>query len=273
MTSSTEDLRLLFVADIVGRPGRRVAKALLPGLRNKLGADAVVANGENLAGGYGVTPALVEKLFGWGVDVITSGNHIWDRADGVRLLDEEPRLLRPANYPSGNPGRGSYVLEIGEQKIALLNLQGRVFMPAIDDPFRVGRRLVDELREETNIICIDFHAEATAEKLAFAHYMDGIVSVIVGTHTHVQTADARILPGGTAYVTDLGMTGSHSGVIGFRAEPAMQRSLMGRRFRLDVADGEARLQGALVSVSVTSGHARHIERIDMSYDEAEQPEG
>lgn len=273
MSAHGDDLRLLFIADIVGRPGRRVVKALLADLREQLAVDVVVANGENLAGGFGVTPAIVRDLFAWGVDVITSGNHIWDRADGVQLLDEEPRLLRPANYPSGNPGSGSYVLEHDGHKVAIVNLQGRVFMPAIDDPFQVGRRLIEQLREETHLICIDFHAEATAEKLAFAHHVDGAVSVLVGTHTHVQTADARILPGGTAYITDLGMTGSHAGVIGFRAEPALQRSLLGRKVKLEMADGDLRLQGALVAIGVASGQARLIERIDMSYDEAERPDG
>jgi metallophosphoesterase (TIGR00282 family) len=267
MNSSDDHLKLLFIADIVGRPGRHVVKSLLPALRYELDADLVVANGENLAGGFGVTPSLVESLFDWGVDVITSGNHIWDRSDGVELLDVEQRLLRPANYPSGNPGQGTCVVDVGRGKVGVLNLQGRVFMPPIDDPFRVARSRVDELRDETNVICIDFHAEATAEKLAFAHYMDGLVSAVLGTHTHVPTADARILPGGTAYVTDLGMTGSHAGVIGFRAEAAMQRQLMGRRIRLDLAEGDLRLQGAVVEVSPSSGRARRIERIDMGYEQ------
>jgi metallophosphoesterase (TIGR00282 family) len=204
-------MRILFVADLVGKPGRRVARALLPQLRAEKAADVVVANGENLAAGFGVTGPTVSDLLDMGVDVVTSGNHIWDRREGLTLLESEPRLLRPANYPPGNPGSGAHVVESAAGKVAVLNLQGRVFMPALDDPFRVGRALVDELRADTNIIVIDFHAEATAEKQAFARYMDGLVSAIVGTHTHVPTADARVLPGGTAYVTDLGMTGSHRG--------------------------------------------------------------
>jgi metallophosphoesterase (TIGR00282 family) len=259
-------MRILFVADVVGKPGRRVVQALLPALRKERGADVVVANGENLAGGYGVTPSLVMHLFNYGVDVVTSGNHVWDRPEGVGLLESEPRLLRPANYPPGNPGQGSYVLDVAGMKVAVLNLQGRVFMPTIDDPFRVGRALVDELRADTNSIVIDFHAEATAEKLAFARFMDGLVSAIVGTHTHVPTADARILPGGTAYVTDLGMTGSHAGVIGFGAEEAMQRSVLGRRVRLELAEGDMRLQGAIVDIDVKSGHAEHIERVELFYE-------
>ncbi len=260
-------MKILFVADLVGRPGRTVTRALLPDLREERGIDVVVANGENLAGGYGVTPALIEELFNWGVDVITSGNHIWDRKEGVSLLDSEPRLLRPANYPPANPGSGYYVLSKGDIKLAVINLQGRVFMPTIDDPFRLGRAMVDDLRAESNIIVIDFHAEATAEKLAFARYLDGLVTAVVGTHTHVPTADARILPGGTAYVTDVGMTGSHAGVIGYTAGPAIQRSVLGRRVRLELAESELRMQGAVVEVDRASGLARSIERIDLPYEE------
>jgi metallophosphoesterase (TIGR00282 family) len=259
-------MRILFIADVVGKPGRRVLQSLLPDLRREQRADLVVANGENLAGGYGVTANLVSELFNAGVDVITSGNHIWDRPEGVALLDGEPRLLRPANYPAANPGSGVHVLAVGGANVAVVNLQGRVFMPTIDDPFRVGRGLVDELRAETNVIVIDFHAEATAEKLAFAWFMDGLVSAIVGTHTHVPTADARIFPGGTAYVTDLGMTGSHAGVIGYRPQPAIQRSVLGRRVRLELAEGDLRMQGAVVEVNAASGQAMSIERIDSPYD-------
>jgi metallophosphoesterase (TIGR00282 family) len=260
-------MRILFVADVVGRPGRRVVQETLPALRKELCPDAVVANGENLAGGYGVTPALIHDLFSWGVDVITSGNHVWDRPEGVVMLDSEPRLLRPANYPPMNPGHGSHVLQAGSTRVAVLNLQGRVFMPNIDDPFRVGRRLVDELRAETNVIVIDFHAEATAEKQAFAWFIDGLASAVVGTHTHVPTADERVLPSGTAYVTDLGMTGAHAGVIGYQADTAMQRSILGRRVRLELADGDLRLQGAVVDIDVASGRATHIERIERIFEE------
>lgn len=260
-------MKLLFIADIVGRPGRRALRALLPDILRTHGPKLVVANGENLAGGYGVTPALVSDLFAWGVDVITSGNHIWDRQDGVALLDREPRLLRPANYPEENPGRGVHIVERGGEKIAVVNLQGRVYMADIDDPFRVGDTLIEELRAETRIIVVDFHAEATAEKLAFARHVDGRVSVVVGTHTHVPTADARVLPGGTAYVTDLGMTGSHGGVIGFAAERAIQRARLGRRVKLELAEGEVRTQGVVVEVDEASGSASGIERIDLVYEE------
>ncbi len=260
-------MRILFVADIVGRPGRQTAVALLPALRRERKADLVIANGENLAGGYGITPPVVRALFDNGVDVITSGNHIWDRSDGVALLDEEPNVLRPANYPPGSPGNGSCIVECCETKVGVINLQGRVFMTPIDDPFRIGRALADEVRAEANVIVIDMHAEATAEKQAFGRFIDGLVSAVVGTHTHVPTADARVLPGGTAYVTDLGMTGSHAGVIGFRAKEAIQRCVTGRRVRFELAEGELRLQGAIVDVDVASGHATSIERIDVEWDE------
>jgi metallophosphoesterase (TIGR00282 family) len=260
-------MRILFIADLVGRPGRQVVQALLPRLRKHKKIDVVVANGENLAGGFGVTANTVADLLSLGVDVVTSGNHIWDRYEGVTLLESEHRLLRPANYPQENPGSGSHIVELASARVAVLNLQGRVFMPAIDDPFRVGRALVDELRAETNIIVIDFHAEATAEKQAFARYMDGLVSAIVGTHTHVATADARILPGGTAYVTDLGMTGAHGGVIGYVAKQAIQRAALGRRVRLEPADDELKLQGVIVDVDPGSGHATHIERVDLDHKE------
>ncbi|KPK78316.1 MAG: metallophosphoesterase [Gemmatimonas sp. SM23_52] len=260
-------MRILFIADVVGRPGRQVARALLPVLCEERDVDVVVANGENLAGGYGVTPAVVAELFDLGVDVITTGNHVWDRPQGVALLESEPRLLRPANYPPYNPGSGAYVLDRGGTKVAVLNLQGRVFMPDIDDPFQIGRAQVDRLRAEANVIAIDFHAEATAEKQAFAWFIDGLASAVVGTHTHVPTADARILPGGTAYVTDLGMTGSHAGVIGCRASDAIRRTTLGRRVRMGLAEGDLRLQGAIVDIDVASGRAQHIERIDSSYEE------
>lgn len=259
-------MKILFVGDVVGRPGRQVVEALLPDLRRERAVDLVVANGENLAGGFGVTGDVARAMFRAGVDVLTSGNHIWDRSDGVELLDKESRLLRPANYPSGNPGRGHCVVSAGEVPIGVINLQGRVFMTPIDDPFRIGRALLDELRQETNTIVIDFHGEATAEKQAFAHYVDGLAAAVVGTHTHVPTADARILPGGTAYITDLGMTGSHAGVIGHRPGPAAQRAMLGRRIRLELAQGNLRLQGALIEIDGRSGLASTIERIDIGYD-------
>lgn len=256
-------MRILFIADIVGRPGREALAAALPDLRARHEPALVIANGENLAAGFGVTPKLVRELFDMGVGVITSGNHVWDRKEGVALLDEEPRLLRPANYPPGNPGFGSIVVSTPAGKAAVVNLQGRVFMAPIDDPFRVGRRLIEELRAETPVVVVDFHAEATAEKQAFAHHVDGLASVVVGTHTHVPTADERILPGGTAYLTDLGMTGSHAGVIGHRADAALQRTMRQTPVRLEPATGDLRVQGALAEVDPRTGRARRIERVEV----------
>lgn len=240
---------------------------MLPRLLKVERPNVVVANGENLAAGYGVTPGLVADLLSQGVDVITSGNHIWDRQEGVALLGSQPRLLRPANYPPENPGHGTYLVAVGKQTVGVVNLQGRAFMSDIDDPFRVGRGLIDDLSAKTNVVVIDFHAEATAEKQAFARFVDGRVSAVIGTHTHVPTADARILPGGTAYVTDAGMTGAHGGVIGFRADKAIQRAMLGRRVRLGPADGDLRFQGAIIDVDPGSGRALRIERIDLAYEE------
>jgi hypothetical protein len=257
-------VRILLIADIVGRPGRDALAATLPGLRETHRPDLVVANVENLAAGFGVTPKVVQEVVSVGVDVLTSGNHIWDRKEGVTLLEEESRLLRPANYPPGNPGFGSLVVPTAAGKVAVVNLQGRVFMThLVDDPFRVGRRLIEELRAETPVVVVDFHAEATAEKQAFARYVDGLASVVVGTHTHVPTADEQVLPGGTAYLTDLGMTGSHAGVIGHTADGAIQRAMRQTPIRLEPAEGDLRLQGAVADVDAGTGRARRIERVEV----------
>ncbi len=256
-------MKVLCLADIVGRPGREALAAALPKLREQHAPALVIANGENAAAGFGITRRVLEEILQLGVDVVTSGNHIWDRKEGVDLLEEELRLLRPANYPPGSPGFGSTVVTTPAGKIAVLNLQGRVFLPAIDDPFRVGRRLLEELRAETPCLVVDFHAEATAEKQAFARYVDGLASAVVGTHTHVQTADEQILPGGTAYLTDLGMTGSHAGVIGHQAEGAIQRAIRQTPVRLEPATGDLRLQGALIELDAQAGRARRIERLEV----------
>lgn len=248
---------------MVARPGREALASALPRLRQERDAELVVANGENLAGGFGVTRAVLQEVYAAGVDVVTSGNHIWDRKEGVALLDEDSRLLRPANYPPGNPGFGSTIVTTRSARVAVLNLQGRVFLPSIDDPFRIGRRLIEELRAETPVIVVDFHAEATAEKQAFARYVDGLASVVVGTHTHVQTADEQILPGGTAYITDLGMTGSHAGVIGHRADIAIQRAMRMTPVALEAASGDQRVQGVAVEVDPTTGRAQRIERFEV----------
>lgn len=259
-------MRILFVADVIGSPGRRAVRGLLRVVRRKVAADAVVLNGENSAGGFGITPEITRELLELGVDVITTGNHVWDKKEIHAYLDQEPRLLRPANYPPGNPGRGSVVVDVGGTRLAVVNLQGRVFMPAIDDPYQVIERLLTELQGEADVVVVDLHAEATSEKQAIARYLDGRVAAVVGTHTHVQTADERVLPRGTAAITDLGITGGLDGVIGMKAEISIERQrLQARGERMQPADGDLHLQGAVVEVDVETGLARSIERVSVPY--------
>jgi 2',3'-cyclic-nucleotide 2'-phosphodiesterase len=258
--------RILFVADVIGNPGRKVAKGLLRLLRREEGADAVILNGENAAGGFGITPEIVREFLELGVDVITTGNHVWDKKEIRPLLESEPRLLRPANYPSGNPGRGMTVVEVAGVRLAVLNLQGRVFMPPIDDPFRKVDELLEVARQEAQVTVIDFHAEATSEKQAMAFHVDGRVAAVVGTHTHVQTADERILPKGTAAITDLGLTGSLGGIIGMKPEISLERQLLqSRGERMQPADDELHLQGVVVDCDVATGKATAIRRLSVPY--------
>jgi metallophosphoesterase (TIGR00282 family) len=259
-------VKVLFVADVIGNPGRRAAKGLLRLVRANVGADFVVINGENAAGGFGITPDNVRELLDLGVDVITTGNHVWDKKEIRPLLASEPRLLRPANYPPGNPGRGWTVVTATGVRLAVINLQGRVFMAAIDDPFRAADTIINDLAGEADAIVIDFHAEATSEKQAFAHYVDGRVAAVIGTHTHVQTADERVLPNGTAAITDIGMTGGLDGVIGMKADISMHRQVMqSRGERMQPADGGLHLQGAVVDIDPGTGLARSIERVSVAY--------
>jgi 2',3'-cyclic-nucleotide 2'-phosphodiesterase len=259
-------VRILFVADVIGSPGRRTAKGLLRLVRGETKADMVVLNGENSAGGFGITPDIVAEFLDLGVDVITTGNHVWDKSEILPVLDREPRLLRPANYPPGNPGRGATVVEAGGVRVGVINLQGRIFMTPIDDPFRAADAIIAEMKERADVLVVDFHAEATSEKQAFTHYVDGRVSAVVGTHTHVQTADERILPRGTAAITDLGLTGGLDGVIGMKAEISLHRQLQQTRGeRMQPADGELHLQGAVVELDPATGRARSIERVSVPY--------
>ena len=259
-------MRILFVADVIGSPGRKTAKGLLRIVRDQTRADMVVLNGENSAGGFGITPEIVKELLDLGVDVITTGNHVWDKPEILPLLDSEPRLLRPGNYPPGNPGRGSTVVEVGGVRVGVIDLQGRVFMTPIDDPFRAADELIAQLKGHADLIVVEFHAEATAEKQAFARYLDGRVSAVVGTHTHVQTADERILRGGTAVITDLGLTGGLDSVIGMKAEISVERQLrQSRGERMQPADGDLHLQGAVLEIDRASGRARSIERVSVPY--------
>ena len=250
----------LFVGDIIGQPGRRALKKYLPRIREKHSLDFVVANAENAAGGIGITEEVGRELLGL-VDVMTSGNHIWDKKEALSYLEHEPKLLRPANYPPVNPGKGSYVLEgRAGWKSAILNLQGRVFMEPLDCPFRVADEEVEKLRAVTPVVLVDFHAEATSEKQALGWYLDGRVSAVIGTHTHVPTADERILPRGTAYITDVGMVGGFPSVIGIRPEQAVARFLTARPQRFEPEKQGVVFSSVLIEVDPESGRALSIRR-------------
>ncbi len=255
-------VRLLFVGDVVGKPGRRVLQRLLPRLKVERALDYVVVNIENAAGGFGVTPALLSELDALEIDCYTSGNHIWDKKEGLPLLDTDPRLLRPANYPAGNPGGGLYVGETAAGiKVATINLEGQVFMKYLESPFQVADRLLAELPDEIKVILVDFHAEATSEKQAVGFHLDGRASAVFGTHTHVPTGDERILPGGTAFITDVGMSGGYEGIIGFKAPKVLRRFALQRNVPLEVAKRDVRLAAAVVEVDVESGRAVALERL------------
>jgi metallophosphoesterase (TIGR00282 family) len=256
-----KSLNVLCIGDVFGEPGRRALAHFLPRLRAELDVDLVVANVENAAAGFGVTPALARGFLGGGVDVMTSGNHIWDRKEIVEYIVKENLLLRPANYPAGTPGVGSVVVKAGAHRVGVLNLQGRVFMNPIDCPFATADAEVARLRAETALIVVDMHGEATSEKQAIGWYLDGRVSAVVGSHSHVQTADERILPGGTAFLTDLGITGPFDSVIGVDKELAIQRFRTGMPNRFEPATGRVRVQGAVVRIDPETGRAVGIERV------------
>lgn len=259
---------VLFISDVCGRPGRQVTAYLTKPLKEEFAADYVIANTENAAGGFGITPEMARKFFSYGVNLQTSGNHIWDRVQILEYLDEEPRLLRPANFPANAsvPGGGVYVETVGVYKVATINLMGRVYMANTDCPFQVGARLIEKVRRETSIIFVDFHAEATSEKQALAHYFDGRVSAVVGTHTHVQTADERIQVQGTAYITDAGMTGPHDSIIGMDKGPSLGRFLTGMPKRFTTATDDVKIQGAVVKIEPEDGRAVEIQRFSRNFD-------
>jgi metallophosphoesterase (TIGR00282 family) len=255
-------VNLLFIGDIVGQPGRRAVKELLPALKEKYRLDFVIANGENSAGGSGITPKTAEEIFAAGVDVITSGDHLWDQKEVVDLLANEPRFLRPANYPLGTPGRGGAVFKVRElPAIGVMNMQGRTFMPPLENPFSCVTAELEKIAKEAKIIFVDMHAEATSEKIALARMLDGKVSAVVGTHTHVQTADEQIFPGGTAFLCDAGFTGPQESVLGREIEPIIKRFLTNQPQRFDVAKGEVYLKGVVIEVDEGSGKARRIVRV------------
>jgi 2',3'-cyclic-nucleotide 2'-phosphodiesterase len=255
-------VKILFVGDIVGRPGRRAVAQLVPILRHQHNLDAVIANAENAAGGSGVTHEIVKELFEAGIDVLTTGDHVWDQKEVTDFIDDEPRLLRPLNYPAGVPGHGSVVVEKpGQPALAVLNLQGRTFMPDTENPFLMARDEVRSLRERARVILVDMHAEATSEKIAMARMLDGQVSAVVGTHTHVQTADEQVFPGGTAFLCDAGFTGPHESVLGRQIQPIIERFLTNTPRRFEVASDRVMLQGALITIDESTGRALAIKRV------------
>ena len=254
---------VLCVGDVFGEPGRRAVQALLPKLRKQHEVDVAVVNIENAAGGFGVTPQIARATFECGADVLTSGNHIWDKKEIVEYIVKENLLLRPANFPPGTPGVGAAVVKAGPHKVAVLNLMGRVFLPATDCPFRKADEEIERLRQETALIVVDCHCEATSESQAMGWYLDGRVSAVVGTHRHVQTADERLLPQGTAYITDLGMTGPVDSVIGVDPQIAIGRFLSQMHVRFEAAKGPAALHGALIRIDPDTGRALSIERLSV----------
>jgi metallophosphoesterase (TIGR00282 family) len=264
-------IRLLFIGDIVGRPGRDLVQRGLAGLVEYHRVDLVIANAENAAAGFGITREIGDQLLEWGVDVMTSGNHIWDKKEALNYIGAEPRLLRPANFPAGAPGNGSYLARTRDgRSVGVVNVMGRVFMLSIDDPFAVVLREIEALKERTRVVFVDFHAEATSEKIAMGWHLDGKVTAVVGTHTHVQTADERILPKGTAYLTDVGMTGPHDSIIGVEIEAALGKFLTGMPAKFETATGNPRLNAVIVEADEQTGRAIDIERLSYSAEELEQ---
>ncbi len=255
------------IGDVVARPGRVAVLERIQDLREQHAVDFAVMNAENVAGGFSITPPLAEQLFAAGIDVMTSGNHIYDKREVIPYIERQPRLLRPANYPPSSPGRGMWTGEVRGVKIAVINLIGRVFMQPTDDPFRAAEELLKELSPEVKVRLVDMHAEATSEKGAMGWFLDGRVSAVVGTHTHVQTADERILSQGTAYLTDIGMTGSYSGVIGMNREDVIARFTSPVYKRAEHSTGDVRICAALIDIDETTGRAREISRLSLPHEQ------
>ena len=255
------------IGDVVAKPGRVAVLERIQDLREQHQIDFAIMNAENLAGGFSVTPSLCEQLFAAGINVMTSGNHIFDKKEAIDYIRKQPRLLRPANYPPNTPGSGHWEGEVNGVRVAVMNVMGRVFMPPSDDPFRVIDQTLASLSSETKVRIVDVHAEATSEKVAMGWHLDGRVSAVLGTHTHVQTADERILPEGTAYLTDLGMTGSYAGVIGMNKADVIARFTSVIARRAEHASGHVRICAAVIDIDETNGRARSIERLSLSHDQ------
>lgn len=256
-------MRILIAGDVVGKPGRGILKEFIDKKKNDY--DFITINGENAAAGFGITGKLADEFFGWGIDVITGGNHIWDKKEMYEYLANNDNILRPLNYPTGVPGSG-YVIKKTKrgEKIAVVSLQGRVFMPPIDCPFAKMEELFWELGEDVKCVIVDFHAEASSEKVAMGWFLDGRVSLVFGTHTHVQTSDSKILPKGTGYITDVGMTGSQNGVIGMKVESIIPKFLTSLPQKFEVAEGNERLNGLDIEIDSKTGVCKKIERLDLS---------
>ena len=258
----SKTIKILFIGDIVGQPGYRMTKLVLPGIIEKENVDFVIANGENISDGMGILKRDSDELLGLPIDLLTGGNHTLDKIQSHKFINESRNILRPLNYPKGvyGSGYGIYTTK-SNAKIAVINLIGRVYMKPLECPFRAFDRVYEKIKGETNIIFVDFHAEATSEKIAFGWYADGKVSAVVGTHTHVQTADSRILPGGTAYITDVGMTGPYDSVIGMKKETSIKRYLFGTPFKHEVAEDDVKFAGVLIEIDTETGKSKKIERI------------
>ncbi len=258
-------MNILVIGDIVGRPGRRAIRELLPRLQSEYSVTFTIANAENAAGGRGLNREIMQELLSHNIDVLTMGNHVWDNKEIFSFIDDEYRLIRPANYPPYCPGQGYHIYTASfNQKIAVINASGRVFLPALDCPFRIVDDILSELKDKVDFIIIDFHAEATSEKLAFAYYFDKRVTAVLGTHTHIQTADERLLPGGTAYITDLGMTGPADSILGMQKEQVIQKIIYQRPVRLEVAKGPCQLQAVVISLDEANRKCTGITRISQT---------
>ncbi len=267
-------MRILFIGDIFGRPGREIVRRALPALIERDAIDFVIANVENAAAGFGVTGDIADTILGYGVDAMTTGNHVWDKKEVLDYMPRQPKLLRPANFPAGVPGRGSYLgqTRTGEP-VGIVNVMGRIFMQPLDDPFAVVLKEIESLRGKARVIIVDFHAEATSEKVAMAWHLDGRVTGVFGTHTHVQTADDRILPKGTAAITDVGMTGPHDSIIGVMTDAALGRFLTSMPAKFEPATGPGRLNAVIVTADRATGRAMSFERLNLSADEVDLAAG
>jgi metallophosphoesterase (TIGR00282 family) len=260
-------MKILMIGDVVAKPGRVAVLERIQDLREQHDIDLAIMNAENLAGGFSVTPSLCEQLFAAGIDVMSSGNHIFDKKEAIPYIAKQPRLIRPANYPPNTPGSGMWTGVVGNTQVAVINLMGRVFMPPSDDPFRAADRLLESLPVETKVRIVDIHAEATSEKVAMGWYLDGRVSAVIGTHTHVQTADERVFPGGTAYLTDVGMTGSYSGVIGMNKADVIARFTSAVARRAEHSTDQVRICATVLDVDEATGKTRRIERLNLAHEQ------